>query len=321
MSGSREACLLKALAHARVATMLCNADGRVLWAQNIPSELAPTSIIGRTLGEFLPEEVTRSCEAAQRSALATGETCYLDIFLQGDEAAASFTFCIDFEGGGNPPAFLITALDVTDQKRREETLRALLREVAHRSKNMLAIIQSIAAQTGLHAETVDVFLARFRGRLHSLASTQDLVTSSDWRGADLRDLAMGQVGGYVSDPRASLRLEGLRPYLTPNAALYVGLALHELAVNSVSYGALRDPGGHVTIEARQAENGKSQPGLILTWLESTGVADTTLGKKRFGSIALERVVPAALDGQAELAITSNSLHYRLEVPPLNYTLS
>ena len=91
-----------------------------------------------------------------------------------------------------------TAVETTEQKRREQTLRVLLREVSHRSRNLLAIIQSIATQTGRYSSTIDGFLSGFRGRLQSLASSQDLVTSSNWRGADLGDLLLGQVSRYCA---------------------------------------------------------------------------------------------------------------------------
>lgn len=104
----------------------------------------------------------------------------------------------------------------------------MLREVSHRSKNLLAIIQSIATQTGRYSGTIEGFLVRFRGRLQSMASSQDLVTSSNWRGANLHELVMGQVARYSADPSRAIRFAGTQPFLNPNAALHVGLALHNL---------------------------------------------------------------------------------------------
>lgn len=75
-----------------------------------------------------------------------------------------------------------TIREVTAERRREQLLRSLLREVSHRSKNLLAIIQSLAGQTARFSLTKDDFLRKFRGRLHALAQSQDLITDSDWRG-------------------------------------------------------------------------------------------------------------------------------------------
>ena len=219
----------------------------------------------------------------------------------------------DRSAAGRILGIVMTAVDITEQKRREQALRALLREVAHRSKNLLAIIQSIATQTGRYSETVDDFLSRFRGRLQSLASTQDLVTSSDWRGAALQDLVLEQVARYTADPQVGIHLEGEKPYLNPNASLHIGLALHELAVNSVSYGALARPDGYVTVAARKVE-APAGATLLLIWTEAISIADQAIGRKRFGSVALERVVPAALNGSSTLELTSDRLTYSLLVP-------
>src|SRR5690606_33607916 len=120
--------------------------------------------------------------------------------------------------------------------------------------NLLAVIQSIASQTGRHADSIDQFLTRFRGRVQSMASSQDLVTSSNWRGAMLRELIHGQVAKYSDEPARSVRFKGHDVQLFPNAALHVGLAMHELIVNSVSFGALSKPRGQVAVMS-QSDNG------------------------------------------------------------------
>src|SRR4029450_13072803 len=129
-------------------------------------------------------------------------------------------------------------------------------------------------------------------------------------GADLRELVLGQVGRYVADPTRHLKIEGVNPYLNPNAALHIGLALHELAVNSVSYGALARANGFVTITAEMGD----QHNLTLTWQEELASDGRVSGEKRFGSVALERVVPAALNGSATLSIGKSEVEYRVTVP-------
>jgi two-component sensor histidine kinase len=205
---------------------------------------------------------------------------------------------------------------MTDREHREQTLRALLREVAHRSKNLLAIIQSIAAQTGRHADTVENFLTRFRGRLMSMASSQDLITSSNWRGAGFRDLVRAQIARYVADPSQAVRFAGPDLSLNPNAALHIGLAVHELVVNSVSYGGLANPKGTVDVAIRPVDEILSGA-FSLEWRERIPEVGPAVRVKRFGSAALERVVPAALGGSADMRIDGEDLRYRLIVPATN----
>ena len=113
--------------------------------------------------------------------------------------------------------------------------------------------------------------------------------------------------------KSSIRLEGEKPYLNPNASLHIGLALHELAVNSVSYGALARPDGYVTVTARNVD-APAGAQLLLIWAEAISIADQAIGRKRFGSVALERVVPASLNGSSTLELTSDRLTYSLLVP-------
>jgi two-component sensor histidine kinase len=113
-----------------------------------------------------------------------------------------------------------------------------------------------------------------------------------------------------------MRFEGVNPFLNPNAALHIGLALHELAVNSVSYGALSQPDGFVEVDA--ALGGDEQPALFLVWREAIPQDSRRQNSKRFGSVALERVVPTSLNGDASLDISDGRLEYRLTVPSGNF---
>ncbi len=143
------------------------------------------------------------------------------------------------------------------------------------------------------------------------------MTSSNWRGAALHELVTSQVGRYGTNTSHSLRFRGANPYLNPNAALHIGLAMHELAVNSVSYGALSRQDGFVEVTANLNTAATGEVALSLTWAETIG-ADAGRNQKRFGSVALERVVPASLSGTASLDIADGHLEYRLVFPHSNF---
>lgn len=310
--------LMRALRHTGISLIYQDLALRVVWAQNIPQFWTSRDLAGATDADFLPAAEAQRTVSAKHAVSASGRPETLEISVPDDDGLKWYEISIDADrsADGSVNGIITTAIDVTERKRREQTLRALLREVSHRSKNLLAIIQSIATQTGRYSGTIDKFLVRFRGRLQSLASSQDLITSSNWRGADLRELAIGQVGRYVPDPSRHLSIEGANPYLNPNAALHVGLALHELAVNSVSYGALSKANGLIAIAAETTDGGA----LCLSWHESVPSHGRTIGERQFGSVALERVVPAALGGTATLTIGETDLDYRLTVPRENFEL-
>ena len=311
-AGSRH--LLGALRNSGVAVFYQDHDLHYLWAENPPLGWFDTAVGGQSDREVFPEEQALIVVAAKRLALEQRRQTKAEIELSGERGLLWFElwFDPDLNANGGVAGLITTAREVTEQKRREQTLRALLREVSHRSKNLLAIIQSIAAQTGRYSDTIGEFLTRFRGRLQSLSSSQDLVTSSNWRGADLAQLVLGQVGRYCADPNRNIRLSGDNPYLNPNAALHVGLALHELAVNSVSFGALASTDGKVDIAARRV-GGPEDGDMVLEWTEKTPVAPR-LDSQRFGRIALEKVVPVSLGSTASLQVEDGRIVYRLTLP-------
>ena len=327
--GQLAAGLSLALRNTAVSVFYQNHELQVLWAQNVPDVWSGDSIVGRFDSDFLPPREAETIIESKRSVLAGAEQQRLEICLSNPGGSGEdrwFELWIDADAGpdGAIRGVVTTAVETTEQKRRERTLRVLLREVSHRSRNLLAIIQSVATQTGRYSSTVEGFLARFRGRLQSLASSQDLVTSSNWRGADLRELALGQIARYSATPHASLRLEGVRPWLNPNATLHIGLALHELIANSVSYGALSLPKGYANLLAALQTEASGKASLSLEWREAIPPANHAnneyVRERRFGSVALERIVPASLNGSASLRIDNGLLTYRLLVPFGNFEI-
>lgn len=309
--------LLHALHNAGISVLYQDREMKTVWARNMR---APWAADTADSNGILPPAQAERIGAAKRNVIASGNAERLELSVPADDGVRWFQVWIDADhgDGGDVQGVVTTMVETTEQKRREQTLKTLLREVSHRSKNLLAIIQSIATQTGRYSETLGDFLTRFRGRLQSLASSQDLVTSSNWRGAALRELVSGQVGRYGADPARSLRFQGENPYLNPNAALHIGLAMHELAVNSVSYGALSRPDGFVEVTASLTPGSAARPALSLTWTEAVGANDNQRNEKRFGSVALERVVPTSLNGTATLEISGGRLEYRLVVPHGNF---
>ncbi|WFP64573.1 sensor histidine kinase [Mesorhizobium sp. WSM4904] len=307
--------LLHALHNAGISVLYQDREMKTVWARNMRAPWAAETADGKDL--LSPAQAER-LSAAKHRAVETGNADRLELGIPGGDGVRWFQIWVDADHSdtGEVQGVVTTMVETTEQKRREQTLKTLLREVSHRSKNLLAIIQSIATQTGRYSETLGDFLTRFRGRIQSLASSQDLVTSSNWRGAALRELVSGQVGRYSADPRRSLRFDGENPYLNPNAALHIGLAMHELAVNSVSYGALSQPDGHVEVSAKIAPGGGTSADLLLMWTERIGAGRRN--EKRFGSVALERVVPTSLGGSAILEIDEGRLEYRLTIPHGNF---
>lgn len=266
---------------------------------------------------FGPELAGRIAVRKQH-AIETGEKTSLEAGVGADRYFDFIFEAIPARDGG-PPDLMTTIIDLSEERQREKVLRTLLREVSHRSKNLLAIIQSIAAQTAKHTGTLEQFLLKFRGRLYSLSSSQDLITDSSWRGAFFFELVRDQTNRYLPENTDLISLGGEDLLLTPNASLHVGLALHELVVNAASHGALVSGDTHIAITCRKIviDDG---PGVEVTWNERVGEAEDDVIDDlpeiapHFGSLVLERVVPGSVMGTSEYKVSGKSIFYRLKFP-------
>ena len=148
------------------------------------------------------------------------------------------------DAGGAPSCIIVVVRDITARKEAQEHQRFLLNELAHRSKNQLAVIQAMVSQTAHTAGSLQEFVERLGQRLRALAISIDLLVAQDKLGAPLAEVVRQQLGAFeISEPR--LIIEGPDISVSGDAAHAIGLALHELATNSIKYGAWSSSDGVV----------------------------------------------------------------------------
>ena len=314
--------ILRAIESTEMSVFAQDLNLHYLWASNARQSWLSGALEGTSDTDILSEAAaTRSIEMKQE-VLSTGQPLRFEMAINRGNQTRWYDICVDVDRdeAGEPCGIIGTSFDITDQKRREETLKTLLRELSHRSKNLLAIIQSLASQTARHSLTVPEFLVRFRGRIQSLSYSQDIVTDADWRGADLESLVTTQVERYAPDGMDQIEFHPVDVYLSPTASLHVGLALHELAVNAASYGSLSVPGGKVVIDAKVVDRGNDETALIIVWQERGGPRVRSERDARFGTSTLERIVPNAVGGEAQLDYRAEGIRYTLTVPEAQYEI-
>ena len=193
---------------------------------------------------------------------------------------------------------------------REDYISGLSRELAHRSKNLLAVVHAIAQQTTSGSSSIKDYVQRLVARILGLADTHDLISEKEWHGVTLGDLASRHLEPFL-DSSQRVEVTGPAISLTPVAAQNIGLALHELATNAVKFGALSVPDGRVVFGW---EHHRGEPDLLrISWREENcPVVDRF--HAGFGRLVLERIAPQALDGTAKLSFEPQCLHWVLEVP-------
>jgi two-component sensor histidine kinase len=206
-----------------------------------------------------------------------------------------------------------TNTDITAQKKHEAHLNFVMRELSHRSKNLLAVVQAMARQTMQHSGDFDDFEGRFMGRLHGLARSHDLLVREDWAGASIRDLVGAQLTPFVREEGASLDISGPDLVLKPDAVQNLGFALFELATNAVKYGALASRNGRITIRWTLVDAAAGQR-VRFAWSESGGPHVKAPERKGFGSVVIERFVTAAFGGTVESAFAAEGFSWAVEFP-------
>jgi two-component system, chemotaxis family, CheB/CheR fusion protein len=182
--------------------------------------------------------------------------------------------------------------DVTERRAWETQQKLLLRELTHRVKNTLTVVQSIAHQTRRFSKSYEEFTDRLDGRLAALAAAHSLLVESDWRGADLATLARKQFEPHIGGNPDRVKITGEPVFLPADLATPFGLVFHELATNAAKYGSFSRRSGTVDM-GWNLESRNGEPLLTVTWRERGGPKTAEPKTKGFGSQLIERAIPGA----------------------------
>ncbi|WP_337269106.1 sensor histidine kinase [Oryzifoliimicrobium ureilyticus] len=209
------------------------------------------------------------------------------------------------------------ARDISMAKDRERRIRLLLREVNHRVKNQYAIILSMIKQSRATMRDPENFESQIRQRIMALSASHDLLVSGDWSGAGLAELIRAHLKTFHRENL--IYVSGPLVKLTPNAVENLGMAFHELAVNSSKHGVLHQERGGIYI-TWDLDGVDGEPRIFtLSWEEvfadDIAVADMHGG---FGSVILKRIAPQALNSTVEWNREANRLVWKLKGPAENF---
>ncbi|MBC7769157.1 MAG: response regulator [Phycisphaerales bacterium] len=188
----------------------------------------------------------------------------------------------------------------------------LAREVDHRARNALAVIQAIVSLTP--ADDADKFAASVKGRIRAMATAHNLLSETRWSGADLLRLMHEELAPYA--PNSRVTVDGPSVAIMPRVAQNLALALHELATNAAKYGALSSPEGKLTVSWRLTEDV-----LVLEWDEECSHVVTTPARASFGSRVVDTSVKAQLGGKLEREWREIGLRCTFTLPAVHFASS
>ena len=225
----------------------------------------------------------------------------------GDVRWCTSTAAASLDSSGKVVRISGVTMDITQRKEAEERQALLAREVDHRAKNAMAIVQSIVRLT--KAATIDDYVSTIEGRIKALSRAHVLLSDSRWQGADLDTLVKEELAPYRSNRADRLDIFGPKVLLEPTTAQTLALALHELATNAAKYGALSSASGKLAVGwDLQADV------LTIDWRETAGPTARTPSTTGFGTQIITGSIERQLGGKATFEWLPAGLRCTLAVP-------
>jgi len=270
-------------------------------------ERSRENILGKAYVDEFPQVVGSDVHKAHLRAARTREVVRLEARSPLSLKWLDIAISPSADGG-----LAVYFRDISERHAAQERQNLLLAELQHRVRNILSMIRSVVRQSSEGYSDAGEFVAHLDGRLAAIARTQVLLTRSAGAQVLLEDLVRDELSSQLAD-QDRVRISGPEVSLSPKAAEVLTLALHELATNSVKFGALSDPGGDLSITWGQAPL-EGQLWLQLTWEERCQQLEPKPIKAGFGTELIEQRVPYELRGEASLHVTGGGVRAEIAFP-------
>jgi len=212
-----------------------------------------------------------------------------------------------FDADGKCVRVIGTALDITKRKQQEDRQLLLAREVDHRARNALAVVQSIVRLT--RADNQQTYVRAIEGRIHALSQAHTLLAESRWHAADLNRIVGEELAPYKAGGGPRVSVSGPAVILSPEKAQNIALAVHELATNSAKYGALSSPAGTLDVSWQSAGGV-----LTLRWDEAGGPPVKAPSAQGFGTRIMNASIKHQIGGNVIWDWRATGLHCTIQIP-------
>lgn len=301
----------KALKDSLITVFEQDRELRYVHVVNLPKAFGDIDIVGKTDADLFSQEDQLKLTPAKEKVLATGQSTVVEVDLDIDGKPMNFNIRIDpsRDRDGVVSGIIGTGVDMTYQRENERQMHLVMRELTHRSKNLLAVIQAMARQTAARSDNTEDFVESFSARLQAMAASHDLLVSRSWYGADLKELILAHLAQSIDTHSPQIEIGGPALSITADAAQNLGLALHELTTNAAKYGALSVLDGKLSVIWEQSDGR-----IRLTWTETGGPEVDRPNRRGFGTMLLERLVGPALDGDVTVAFEPQGVRCVIDFP-------
>jgi two-component sensor histidine kinase/PAS domain-containing protein len=312
------------LEQATEAIVVLSPDGHITHASSRAQEVAEQPPIGRRFSEAFPLEGEATEEAATLARfsaesldaiLATKPFHGVEVKLRGERNAKS-AFLLSagplFDDTKANVGSIVTLTDITERKRVEEQQTTMVAELNHRVKNILAIVQSVAAQTVRSSDSLEDFADAFAGRLRALAIAHDILTHTRWIGIGLSELLVAVLAPYRSADETRVSISGSPILLPSRAVVPLSMVLHEMTTNAAKYGALSTRRGNIDITWQVGDS--IEKSVELVWLERGGPKVKPRASTGFGTKLIDHIISHDLDGNTKIDFDPAGVRWTIAFP-------
>ncbi|MBP28902.1 PAS domain-containing protein [Methylobacterium sp.] len=269
--------------------------------------------LGRWLELVHPEDRERAVQGMPR--VLNGETFVNEYrIVRPSDGAVRWIHDTGFpirNGSGQVHRAGGIAQDVTDEKQTAARLEILVKELQHRSRNLLGVVAAVADRTMRRGGSLEAF----EGRLKALSQAQTLLSQGGQDIVEVGALVRAELAAHVDDMPDRVTISGPAVYLTARQAQNFALALHELTTNAVKYGALKDDVGRLAVTWNVVLDRRERRRLALAWVESGVAIDLEkITRRGYGSELIQEAVAYALQAKVDYALDEDGVRCRIELP-------
>jgi len=298
------------LEQATDVVLVCRSSGAITNASWAAERLFGQMIVGQLAQRALPLQFdgAASTEGAWKDILAGKRIRGLEAWIsRGGQPRQSFLVSagpLHDDSSGERIGFILTLTDISERKRAEEHQTMLVAELNHRVKNILAVVQSVAAQTVASSSTLPQFRTAFEGRVRAISLAHDILTQLRWGEVELEHLVARSLAPYRGE---RVSWSGPTVRLAASSVVSLAMVLHELSTNAAKYGAFANEQGRVEITWQRLEADTAE----LIWIERGGPTVAGEPVPGFGNKLISRVISYDLQGHAAMRFDPDGLRCRL----------
>ncbi len=275
-------------------------------------------VVGKNVAVLMPEPMRSAHDGYIASYIETGVGKVINIGrevegCQKDGSKIALDLALTEWSLEGRRYFTGVMRDISARKEREHHIRLIMRELSHRTKNILAVVQAMAWQTSRTSVNAEEFQDRLSQRVDGLSRSIDLLVRREWEGVDIEDLIRDQLAPFFDEKKPRLQLNGPPLVLKPNGAQDLGLVLHELATNASKYGALSSPTGRVVVTWSVVIESTAAAAFKMTWKEQGGPAVVPPTRTGFGYTVISEMMAKAHKAKIDMDFAATGLLWQMEL--------